>query len=351
MVSALARAARSGILIKGGVHLEGLARLGVLALDKTGTLTEGRFRVVDCLPLNGTSDADLHRMLAAVEAQSSHPLASAMVDHAQNGETIPLAGAYQTVEGEGVTAQVDGHTVAVGNHRMAERFGWHDPAEHDTLDRWMAEGRTVVYLGIDGKLAGMHALADVPRAAAKEAVATLARLGVRSVMLTGDNRGTADAVRRLVGVDDALAELLPADKVAAVSRLRGEGVVGMVGDGINDGPALASADIGIAMGANGTAVAMEAADVALMNDDLRRLPDAILLGRRALALVRFNATFALATKAVVMVLGVLGMANLWLAVAADMGTSLVVIGIGLSMLRFPLPARQVGALAALVSPK
>lgn len=334
MVSGLARAARMGILVKGGTHLESLGRLKVFAMDKTGTLTEGRFKVVDCLPLNGTPVAELHRLLAAVEAQSAHPLAAAMREHAAEGAEIPAASGYQTVEGEGIVAEVEGRSVAVGNHRMAQRLGWHDPEEHGVLERWMAEGRTVVYMGIDGKLVGMHALADEPRPEAKEAVAALAKLGVRCVMLTGDNRGTAEAVRKLVGIDEALAELLPEDKVTAVTRLRGEGVVGMVGDGINDGPALAAADIGVAMGVRGTAVAIEAADVALLTEDLRRLPDAVALGQRALFLVRLNVAISIVLKGIVMVLAVFGIANLWLAVAADVGASLVVIAIGLSLLGF-----------------
>lgn len=335
IVSALARAARAGVLIKGGAHLETLGRLRALAMDKTGTLTEGRFRVVDCIPLNGTSEAELHRIIAAVESRSSHPLAGALLEHVATRETVSTA-TYETIEGEGVIATVDGHTVHVGNHRMAQRLGLHNDEEHARLEAWMAQGRTVVYVGIDGKLAGHLSLADLPRAEAKEAAADLAASGVKLAILTGDNSGTAKAVGQAVGIDLILADLLPGGKVSALRDLRVTyGVVGMVGDGINDGPALAAADVGIAMGTRGTAVAMEAADVALMGDDLKRLAWAVRLGRAALSRVKLNVGFAIGAKAVVMVLAVFGYANLWIAVAADMGVSLVVIALGLGMLRFP----------------
>lgn len=336
IVSALARAARAGVLVKGGAHLETLGRLGAVALDKTGTLTEGRFRVVDCVPLNGVPEAELHRLVAAVESRSSHPLAGALLEHARNGDEIVGAATYETIEGEGVVATVDGRTVHVGNHRMVERLGLHDPEEHARLQAWMSEGRTVVYVGVDGKLVGHLSLADLPRAEAREAVASLHAAGVELAMLTGDNRGTAEAVARSVGVDLVVADLLPGGKVDAIRTLRTTyGSVGMVGDGINDGPALAAADVGIAMGTRGTAVAMEAADVALMGDDLRRLGWAVKLGRAALRRVQLNVGLSIGAKGVVMVLAVFGIANLWLAVAADMGVSLVVIALGLGMLRYP----------------
>lgn len=340
IVSALARAAKVGVLVKGGAHLETLGRLRALAMDKTGTLTEGRFRVVECVALNGTPEAELHRLVAAVESRSSHPLAGALLEHTHNAEgALPVAATYATIEGEGVEATVDGRRVSVGNHRMMLRLGLHGDDEHARLDAWMADGRTVVYVGIDGQLAGHLSLADLPRAEAKAAVAELTASGVKIVVLTGDNAGTANAVGRAVGVDIVLADLLPAGKVDALRDLKATyGVVGMVGDGINDGPALAAADVGVAMGTRGTAVAMEAADVALMGDDLRRLAWAVRLGRAALSRVKLNVGLAIGAKAVVMVLAVLGVANLWIAVAADMGVSLVVIALGLGMLRFPEPA-------------
>jgi Cd2+/Zn2+-exporting ATPase len=337
IVSAIARAARGGVLVKGGAHLETLGRLRSLALDKTGTLTEGRFRVVDCVSLDGTPEAELHRMVAAVESNSSHPVADALLEHARGeGMEIPDAATYESIEGEGVVATVDGRTVHVGNHRMAVRLGWHADEEHDRLATWMDAGRTVLYVGIDGRLAGHLSLADLPRPEAAATVAALQALGLRLAILTGDNHGTAEAVGRAVGIDMVFAELTPAGKVEQMRTLKATlPPVGMVGDGINDGPALATADLGVAMGVRGTAVAMEAADVALMGDDLRRLAWAIRLGRAALRRIKLNVGLALGAKGIVMVLAVVGIANLWVAVAADMGTSLFVIALGLGMLVFP----------------
>lgn len=338
IVSALARAARAGVLIKGGVHLETLGRLSGLAFDKTGTLTAGSFRVVDCLALDGFTEEEVHAAVASVESRSSHPLAGALREHAGPGSEA--VSTYETIEGEGVIATVGGRTLHVGNHRLALRLGRHGPDEHARLESWMAEGRTVVYVGIDGHLAGQISLADLPRESAPDAARDMGALGLRLAMLTGDNAGTAAAVARAVGIEAVRAELLPSEKVEAVRELKASwGTVGMVGDGINDGPALAAADVGVAMGARGTAVALEAADIALMGDDLRRLAWAVRLGRAALGRVRLNVALAIGTKALVMVLAVFGVANLWLAVAADMGVSLVVIALGLGMLRFgDLPA-------------
>jgi len=338
IVSALARAARSGVLIKGGAHLETLGQLRVLAMDKTGTLTEGRFRVVDCVPLNGIGEAELHRIIAAVESRSSHPLAGALLDHTRNGDMLPDATTYETVEGEGVIATVEGQTVHIGNHRMVQGLGFHGDDEHARMDAWMAQGRTVVYVGRNGQLVGHLSLADLPRPEAKAATAELVASHIKLAILTGDNAGTANFIGQSVGIELIRADLLPENKVQAIRDLRTTyGVVGMVGDGINDGPALAAADVGIAMGTRGTAVAMEAADVALMGDDLRRLAWAVRLGRAALSRIKLNIGLAISAKVLVMVLAVFGIANLWLAVAADMGVSLVVIALGLGMLRFADP--------------
>jgi Cd2+/Zn2+-exporting ATPase len=332
VVSGLARAANRGVLIKGGAHLEALGRVTSIALDKTGTLTQGRFAVVDCFPMNGFTAAELHELVASVEAGSSHPLAEALMSHVGTSPT-ERPSLYETIEGEGVMAEVAGRSIVVGNHRMAERMGWHDPEEHRLLDAWMQEGRTVVYVGVDGVLAGLHSLADNPRSEAADAVKQLRALGVRIAMLTGDNAGAAEAVRRQVGLDEVQFELLPEDKVAAVRAMAKSGIVAMVGDGINDAPALAAADVGIAMGVRGTAVAMETADVALLTDDLRHLAEVIILGRRALSVIRRNIAFSIAVKALVLVLAVYGVATLWMAVAADVGATLLVVFHSMTLLR------------------
>jgi Cd2+/Zn2+-exporting ATPase len=339
VVSGLARAARGGVLIKGGTHLETLGRLRALAFDKTGTLTEGRFRVVDCRTINGAVASDeLHRLMAAMESRSGHPVAEALAAHA----TDPAAAAsktvaYETLDGEGVAARVDGRQVHGGNHRLAMRLGWHDDAEHAIYTDWSDDGKTVVFHGVDGGLEALHSLADLPRPEAAEAVAALHDRGLAVVMLTGDNAGSAEAVGRRLDLDDVRAELQPGDKVTAVQALRVEyGTVGMVGDGVNDAPALAAADVGIAMGVRGTAVAMETADVALMTDDLRRLADVVGLGRRALRTIKINVAFALAVKAIVIALALTGQATLWMAVAADVGTSLIVVLHGMTVLRYDM---------------
>ncbi len=333
VVSALTRAARQGVLIRGGTHLETLGRTAVVAFDKTGTLTRGQFQVVDCAGLGSVPSERVHALLGAVEARSSHPLAAALSAHAGPGPDA--VSDDHVLPGEGIRARVDGHLVHVGNHRLAERLGWHGAHEHDRYEAWRAQGRTVVYVGIDGKLAGLHALADVPRAEAAAAVAALEASGLQTVMLTGDDERVAQAVRTELGVGEVRAGLRPEDKVAAIAELKDRGVVAMVGDGINDGPALAAAHVGVAMGVRGSALALETADVALMTDDLEQLSHVVALGRRARRVIRQNIAISLAAKAAVLGLALVGAASLWAAVAADVGTSLVVVLYGMSLLRDP----------------
>ena len=351
VVSGLARAARGGVLIKGGTHLETLGRLRALALDKTGTLTEGRFKVVDChLVASAVEPRELHRLVAAVEARSGHPVSEALADHVADreggaAESAPV-GDHQTLPGEGVSANVLGRQVHAGNHRLAERLGWHRDEEHVLYSGWSDEGKTVVFHGVDGQLAALHSLADLPRPEAAEAMAALRAQGLALVMLTGDNQGAAATVQRSLGLDAVMSELRPADKVAAVAKLRESyRPIGMVGDGVNDAPALAAADVGVAMGVRGTAVAMETADVALMTNDLRRLPFVVGLGRHALGIIRFNIVFAIAVKAVVLALAIAGHATLWMAIAADVGTSLIVVLNGMRLLRYDMGADRELALA------
>jgi len=330
VVSALTRAARRGVLIRGGAHLETLGQLDAMALDKTGTLTEGRFEVVDCIGLGDFDAAEVHRLLAAVEARSSHPLASALRDHA--GAASGAVSGDEVLPGEGVRALVDGREVHVGNHRLAERLGWHGPEEHATTQAWRELGRTVVYIGVDGELAGLHGLADLPRPEAEDAVRALQAEGLRLVMLTGDDAGAARVVQDRLGLDEVRSGLRPEDKVGAVAALRGQGRVAMIGDGINDGPALAAADVGVAMGVRGSALALETADVALMTDDLGRLAELVRLGRRARRVIRQNIALSLVVKAVVLGLAVAGSATLWAAVLADVGASLLVVLHGMTLL-------------------
>lgn len=311
IVAALAAAARNGVLIKGGAFVEAPARLKAIALDKTGTLTAGRPAVTDAVPMNGHTEAELLERAAALEAHSTHPLAHAILAHAMDlGMTGPPADEYRILLGQGATGRIAGRDFWVGSHRYLEERGQETPEVHDRLEALARSGRAVVVVGNDRHVCGFIALADQVRPEARQAVADLRAAGVgRVVMLTGDNRGTAEAIAREAGVDELYAELLPADKVAKVEELVARyGTVGMVGDGVNDAPALARATVGIAMGAAGTDAAIETADVALMSDDLSKLPWLVRHARRALAVVRQNIVFALAVKAAFVVLTFAGFA-------------------------------------------
>lgn len=336
VVCGLARAARAGILIKGGKYLEALGQLRALALDKTGTLTRGTPEVVEVRPLNGGDPRQVLRLAAAVEARSEHPLAAAILRAARaQGLTWPEATGFTAVAGRGGHAEVGGHRYYLGSHRYAEELGVCNGEVERHLRELEGAGQTPVILSDGARVLGILGLADQVREASPEALRRLRGLGVAPlVMLTGDVRGTAEAIARGVGVDEVRAELLPDQKVAAIKDLvRLHGSVGMVGDGINDAPALAAATVGIAMGAAGTDAAIETADVALMSDELRQLPFAVALGRRALRIIRSNIGLSLVTKAVFILLAVLGRASLWMAVAADMGTSLLVIFNSMRLLR------------------
>ncbi len=336
VVSALTRAARIGVLVKGGKHLEALGGIRAMAVDKTGTLTVGRPEVTAVRPLNGASEEELLRLAAAVEARSEHPLASAVLRAARaRGLTSPEARHFTAVPGRGAAAVVNGVRIHVGNLCYLEGLGISDSQTRASVADLEQECQTPVIVSDEQKVLGVLGMADRLRREAPDAIRDLHACGVRPVvMLTGDVRGTAEAIGRRAGVDTIRAELLPEQKVAAVAALaREHGSAAMVGDGINDAPALAAATVGIAMGAAGTDAAIETADVALMSDDLRQLPVAVRLGRRTLRIIRANILLSLATKAVFVLLTVLGHATLWMAVLADMGTSLLVIGNGLRLLR------------------
>jgi len=335
IVAALAAAARQGVLIKGGVHIETPASLAAIAFDKTGTLTQGKLSVTELVPLNGHSEAELLERAAALELRSPHPAARAIVEFAhQRGVKVTSADDVQAVPGKGATATFAGRPFWLGSHRYLVERGQETPDLAEGLAKLAEGGRTVVIVGNAEHVCGLIALSDSLRPEAAKTVAALHALGLRLVMLTGDNLQTASQIARLAGVDDFRAELLPADKVTAVEELVAKhGRVAMVGDGVNDAPALARATLGIAMGAMGTDAALETADVALMSDDLSQLPWLITHSRRTLAIIRQNIRFALGVKVIFCLLTFAGYASLWGAIAADTGASLAVIANGLRLLR------------------
>ncbi len=354
VVSGLAAAARRGILVKGGVYLESGNKLRAVALDKTGTLTVGKPSVTDVIPLNGRGEDEAMQLAASLDARSEHPVASAIVAHwtggdrtpagttepsrlqavARSGELLPVSD-FESITGRGVKGRINGKVYFVGNHRLAEENGVCGPHVETELFRLEAEGKTTVVLTDERQALAVLGVADTVRETSVEAIRDLHRLGVTTVMLTGDNQTTARAIAALVGMDDARGDLLPEDKLAAVGALQQQyGVVGMVGDGINDAPALAKADIGFAMGAAGTDTALETADVALMQDDLRKLPQFLRLSRQTGRVLFQNIALAIGIKVVFFALALLGIATLWMAVFADMGASLLVVFNGLRLLRF-----------------
>ena len=330
VVSAVGGAARAGVLIKGGEALEALGRIDTVAVDKTGTLTEGRPRLAS---IEGAGDRERAlALVAAVEQGSEHPLGQTLLRAARERRLdVPAAHAFTALPGRGAEATVDGRALWAGGPRLAaERTGAQPAGAAVVAER----GETPVVLGEGARVLAVFGLADQPRPEAADAVAALRRGGVRRVvMLTGDNEAVARAVAARVGVREWRAGLLPEEKLDAVRALQRDGSVAMVGDGVNDAPALAGADVGIAMGAAGSDVAIESADVALMADELQRLPEAIGQGRRTLRIIRQNVVASLAVKAVFVVLAPLGLTTLVLAVVADMGTSLAVTLNALRLLR------------------
>jgi Cd2+/Zn2+-exporting ATPase len=336
IVAALAAAARQGVLIKGGLHVETPARLKVFAFDKTGTLTEGKPRVVDVFPLNEHNERELLERAASLESHSDHPLAKAILVYAEEkGVTFRPAEEFRIIPGKGASGRFDGREFWLGSHRYLEEKGMETPEVHARLVELSEAGRSVVVIGNDKHVCGFLTVADAVRPAARGIVAELKKGGIEKViMLSGDNKGTAQAVGKETGIDEVQAELLPADKVTAIESLVARfGSVGMVGDGVNDAPALARASVGIAMGAMGTDAAIETADIALMSDDLAKLPWLIQHSKRALRIIHQNITFSLAVKSLFVILTFAGFASMWAAIAADMGASLIVIFNGLRLLK------------------
>jgi Cd2+/Zn2+-exporting ATPase len=345
IVSGLAGAARAGILIKGGLHLENAGSVTTVAFDKTGTLTVGRPVVTDVFPLKeGLDEKALLRLAAAIEQGSEHPLARAILAKAsEQGIAPPPVTDFEALIGRGVRASVEGQVLYLGNERLSHERGICTPTSEETLLRFEQDGKTAVSLTSESEPLGVIAIADQVRPEAKESIAALRVLGIRHiVMLTGDNEGTARAVAGQLGIDDFRAGLLPDDKVEAIRELEGTGErVAFVGDGVNDAPALALATVGLAMGAAGTDATLETADIALMADDLSKLPLALRLSRRTLGIIKQNIAFSIAIKVVFLALALGGWATLWMAVASDMGASLAVIANGLRALR-PLPVNDHG---------
>jgi Zn2+/Cd2+-exporting ATPase len=336
IVAALTSAARKGVLIKGGAYLERTGTVRCVAFDKTGTLTRGVPEIVDVVPLNGVSVGTVIALAAAIEHRSDHPIAHAILRHAVSSTISVLPGEGVTaLDGRGAQGRVDGRRVVVGNHRLFEERQLCSPTVHEQLDAFSAQGRTVVLVGRDDELVGLIAVADRPRAQGRDAVALLREQGLEAiVMLTGDSHGTAKAIADELGIHEFHAELLPEDKLAAIMELkRRYGSVAMVGDGVNDAPALASADVGIAMGAAGSDAALETADVALMADELMRIPYAFRLSRATVRNIKMNLAISVVMKAAFIVAAIAGVATLWMAILADTGASIIVIANALRLLR------------------
>jgi Cd2+/Zn2+-exporting ATPase len=335
IVAALSAAARAGVLVKGGVYLERLAEVKVAAFDKTGTLTKGLLSVTDVVTCSGESERNVLRLAAAVESRSAHPIAAAILARAKlAGIVVPAVTGFAAVPGMGVEGEVDGKQVYVGDDRLLEARSI-SVKDLDHVVRLRLQGKSLVFVAVDGFLLGAIALADRPRETAREAIELLRRGGVRRVvMLTGDHADTARAVAGELGIDELHHALLPEQKHTLIEALRARhGPTVMIGDGVNDAPALAAADVGVAMGAAGSDAALETADVALMSDELLKLPYVVRLARATLRNVRTNVAISLVLKATFLVMAVSGSATLWMAVLADTGASVVVVANALRLLR------------------
>ncbi|HBN09596.1 MAG TPA: cadmium-translocating P-type ATPase [Cyanobacteria bacterium UBA8530] len=353
IAAAIGGATRRGLLFKGGAFLEGMGKLGAIAFDKTGTLTLGKPSVTDVFPLEGFEEEELLHIAAALEERSEHPLGEAILRHQKKKKGTcqgctdchcdqeekgnhgnPEVLRFEAIPGRGVRGEIEKEVFLVGNPKLFDKHPWPQGLSERIKD-WQQEGKTAILVGTEERILGVIALADEIRPECLEAIAALRKQGLRNfVMLTGDNEGTAARIAGRLGITEYYAELLPEDKVRAILKLDEKyGRVAMVGDGINDAPALATASIGIAMGAAGTDVALEVADVALMNDDLRAIAPAVELGRRTLRVIRQNIFFSVFVKVFLIGLAFPGLLTLWLAVLGDVGTSLLVILNGMRLMR------------------
>ena len=327
IVSAISNAAKNGVLIKGGIYLEEAGSLNAIAFDKTGTLTKGEPIVTDIVPIGSLQENKLLEMAANLEARSEHPLAVAIVKAAEGrGYQVAPVEDFTAITGRGAQGTIDGQMVYIGNPRLFTELGVSLNPVAQEVERLQKQGKTAMIMGTKTEFMGLIAVADEVREASAAAIAALKQAGIQhTIMLTGDNTATAQAMAAQVGVDDFRAELLPQDKVTAVQELLGKyGKVAMLGDGINDAPALALSTVGIAMGGAGTDTALETADIALMADDLSKLPFTIRLSKKTLTIIRQNIGFSLFIKAVAVIAVFPGWLTLWLAILADMGASIIV---------------------------
>ena len=333
VVSGLAAAARRGVLIKGGVHLEEARKLKAIALDKTGTITEGKPSLVEWSVLSPNIDrAKAEHITSALATHSDHPVSKAIA--AGLTPSNVEARNFTALAGRGIQAEIDGTIYVLGNHRLIEDRQQCSTELEATLRTHEEAGRTVSLLASDAGALALFAVADTIKPSSKQAVAELKAMGITPVMLTGDNQATAQAIAREAGINDVRGNLLPEDKLTAIKAMQAKyGPTAMTGDGINDAPALAQADIGVAMGAAGTDIAMEAADVIIMNDDLRRIAETVRLSRKTHNVLWQNIALALGIKAAFLLLAIFDNATMWMAVFADMGASLLVVGNGLRLLR------------------
>ncbi|WP_422823806.1 heavy metal translocating P-type ATPase [Variovorax robiniae] len=333
VVSALASAARRGILIKGGTWLEEARNLKAIALDKTGTLTEGKPRLVEWKSLRDGDDAGpIARIAMSLANRSDHPVSKAIAQ----GLSLPVSSvsSFTALAGRGTQGDIGGRTYVLGNHRLIEERGQCSADIEAALKTHEEQGRTVTLLADEDSVLAIFAVADTLKDSSRTAIAELKALGVTPVMLTGDNIATARTIASQAGIDEVRGNLLPEDKLREINALQDRhGMTGMTGDGINDAPALARSDIGFAMGGMGTDIAMEAADIVVMNDDLRRIPETIRLSRRTHGVLMQNIALALGIKAVFMVLAIFGTATMWMAVFADMGATLLVVANGLRLMK------------------
>ena len=337
VVTAIGNAARNGVLIKGGIHLEEAGGLKAMAFDKTGTLTKGTPAVTDVIAFDYGKQEALH-IAAAVEDGSKHPLATAIIRAAEASGFDRSGYAmsdFRSMTGQGVQARVNGETILAGSPRLFQERGLlHDARMQETIASLEASGKTVMAVGSPAALIALIAVADEVRETAKSVIEDLNRMGIETVMLTGDNERTANAIAGDTGVTRVYAGLMPEDKLTRIRNLRlSHGHVAMVGDGVNDAPALAASNLGVAMGGAGTDTALETADIALMGDDLNKLPFTIRLSQKALSIIKQNITFALGLKALALLLVIPGWLTLWIAIIADMGATLLVTANSLRLMR------------------